>query len=356
MKRIVGFVCWFLFAHFSLLAQDFQWKAGLNYFFDNTEYAKSTLTKDQTTTGVHFSPEIGMAWDSVHRIYVGTDLLKTSGSQNILDAIHPIAYYQYKTSKTSFYACAFPRSEILSNYSDLFFQDSVSYYRPTLQGLFWQHGNQNSFFNLWLDWTGHQTALNRETFFIGASAHKKLGHYFTDFQSYMFHYANTNPRNADFHVCDNVLAHLSFGIDYSNQSGLDTLLFAVGILGGIERERGPDQTYSPVGLVLRGNAEYSGFGTQNTLYIGSPRQLFYERYGNEFYWNNPFLRSGFYLQSKWYLEVIRSRFVNGRLSMNLHFSERKVMYEQVFTIKASLNSLEKNHATIKPTLLARWFK
>ncbi|HLP04733.1 MAG TPA: hypothetical protein VK152_04810 [Paludibacter sp.] len=356
MRKTIPLAFTLLFVAAITDAQNLGWKAGLDYFFDNTEYARSTLTKDQTMTGVHFSPEAVLSWDSVHHLSAGVDLLKTAGSVNMLDAVRPVAYYQYKTASTNFYAGAFPRSAVLSNYSDLFFQDSVAYYRPTLEGIFWQRGNAEGFFNLWLDWNGHQTAINHETFFVGASAHKKWGHAFTDFQSYLFHFANTNPPVPGFHVCDNALAHWSAGFDYSNQTGLDTLLVAAGVLAGFERERNiPNSTYLPVGIVVRANVDYSGFGVQNTLYAGNPRQLIYGKYGNELYWNNPFLRAGFYLQSKWYLQVIRNRFATGRLNLNLHFSEGRMMYEQVFTLRATLSSDRKNATSPKKTLLAKIF-
>ncbi len=356
MKKQKYLLLFVLIIPLSAFSQKLEWKAGLNYFFDNTEYAKSTLTKDQTMTGVHFSPEIGLKWDSVHSIYVGADLLKTSGSQAVIDIAQPIAYYRYQTRKVSFYAGAFPRMELFSNYSDLFFQDSVSYYRPTIQGIFWQVGKNNAYFNLWLDWIGHQTAINREAFFIGASAYKKQGLFFGDFQSYMFHFANTRP-GSGFSVCDNLLAQISAGANYSNLAGIDTLLFSVGVLAGVERDRGlANGTHTPIGVVVRLNAEYKGFGTQNMLYAGNPRDIFYNKYSTDFYWNNPFLRSGFYLESKWYLDVIRSHSVTGRLNMNLHFSEGKVMYEQVFTIKAMLDSSVKPSIKSKPTFFSKWFK
>ncbi len=356
MKKQFFFILIFIIFHFSISAQSFQWNAGLNYFFDNTEFTKSSIAKDQTMTGVHFTPELGLAFDSVHSFFAGADLLKTAGSQNVIDIIQPIAYYKYQTPSVSFYAGAFPRSELLSNYSDLFFQDSVNYYRPTLTGIFWQVGRKNSFFNLWLDWTAHQTSAVRETFFAGASAHQKSGMLFLDFQSYLFHFADTRPMNPTYSVCDNLLAHLSVGIDYSNQAGIDTLLFAAGVLAGGERDRSLiNGSYFPIGAVIRLNAEYKGFGTQNMLYFGNARDVFYTKYNNELYWNNPFLQSGFYLQSKWYLDVIRSQSVIGKLCMNLHFSEGKTMFEQVFTLKAILNSSTKSNLKSKPTFMNSWF-
>ena len=354
-QQLIYFCIFFLSTIIS--AQNIQWKADLNYFFDNTEYAKSTLTNDQTMAGVHFSPEIGLKWDTVHSFFVGADVMKISGSDNFIDIAQPIAYYQYQKHNNSFYAGAFPRSELLANYSDLFFQDSVNYYRPVMQGLFWQVGNNKSNFNLWLDWTGHETPTIRETFFVGASAHQNLNLLFIDFQSYLFHFANTQPRNPLYNVNDNALAHLSFGLSYSDKTGIDTLLFAVGVLAGYERDRGlANGTHTPIGAVIRFYSEYKGVGTQNTLYAGNPRDIFYYKYNHEMYWNNPFLRAGFYLQSKWYLNVIRSKYVDGKLGLNLHFSEGKMMYEQVFTLKAQIDNNYKQTKNTKPTFMSNWFK
>ncbi|MFA5045845.1 MAG: hypothetical protein WC542_07940 [Paludibacter sp.] len=336
------FIILFLGLQLGSFAQELQWNAGLNYFFDNTEFARSSLTKDQTMTGVHFSPEIGLKWNSAHSVFVGSDLLKISGSQNVIDKVDLFAYYQYNTPKVLFRAGAFPRTEILSNYSDFFFQDSINYFRPIMQGVFWQVGQNNAYFNLWLDWNGHQTVVNRETFYVGASGHKRFGFFFTDFQSYMYHYANVRPSNPTYHVCDNALAHLSLGVDYSNKEGLDTLLFAVGVLAGYERERGlPDNTNAPLGAVLRLNVEYRLFGLNNTVYMGDPRMVMYNKYGGDLYWSNPFLRSGSYVESKLYLKVIHTKEVQARLASNFHFSEGKLMFEQVFTLRASLNNFSK---------------
>lgn len=356
MKKILLLIFSLIAIAFFSSSQDFQWKAGIHYFFDNTEFATSTLTKDQTMAGVHFSPEMGLKWDSLHSIFVGADVLKISGSENIIDIAQPIAYYRFQKKNSSFYAGAFPRSELLSNYSSLFFQDSITYYRPIMQGIFWQARSNSSHFNLWLDWTGHETPLRRETFFVGASAHQRLKLFFLDFQSYLFHFANTQPRNPLYNVNDNALAHASVGVNYSNNSGIDTLLLAVGVLAGYERDRGIEHsTQNPIGAVIRMNADYKGFGTENTLYTGNPRNIFYAKHGNEMYWNNPFLRAGFYLQSKWYLNVIRSKYVDGKLGLNLHFSEGKMMYEQVFSLKAHIDNNYRFIKNTKPTFMSGWF-
>lgn len=344
---MIRFVYILLLAFLSVLSfksysQQLEWKTGVNYFFDNTEFAKSTITKDQTMTGTHIAPELGVSWDSTHFVYGGLDMLKLSGSRNVIDSIHPIAYYQYKSKSMSFYAGAFPRGKLLSNYSSLFFQDSIYNFRPTLTGIFWKVGQAKSFFTFWMDWSGHQTFTDHETFFVGGSGHHRMGRFFVDFQSYMFHYASTMA--VKYHVTDNLLGHLSFGADYSNTTGLDTLMLAVGVLGGVERDRTvfDKPAPQPVGAVVRFNVEYKGIGTDNMLYVGDPRNVYYNKYNTNMYWNNPFLQSNYYLLNQVYINLLKRQDVRIRLVSRQHFSEGKLMFEQYFTALVSLDSSEKN--------------
>jgi hypothetical protein len=289
-------------------------------------------------------------------MYAGAGMLKSSGSDPFIDYVYPIAYYQFRNRKSTFYAGAFPRNELFSNYSDLFFQDSVHYYRPTMQGFLWQIGPNNRKFNVWLDWTGHETATIRETFFIGASGYISKNILFAEFQSYMFHFANTRPRNPAFGVSDNLLGQFSVGLNYSNASGIDTLLFSAGVLAGVERDRKlANGMHTPVGAVIRLNVEYYGFGTQNMLYAGDRRNIFYNTYNTGLYWNNPFLQAGYYAQSKWYVNLVRNRFVNAKISMNLHISEGKVMHEQVLILKAYLGNSLKPDTKTRPAFMSAWF-
>ena len=339
-KKILCFLSIFLFFTTHSFSQELQWKAGLNYFFDNTEFARSSIAKPQTMAGVHISPELGIAWDSVNAVYGGVDMLKLSGSQNITDKTDLIAYYQYLTPLMKFRAGAFQRADLLSNYSDFFFQDSVINFRPILHGLFWQVGQKKAFFNFWLDWVSHQTVADREIFYVGASAHKRFGCFFTDFQSYLYHFAGRENNPFD-HVCDNALAHLSVGVDYSNRQGLDTLLFAVGALKGFERDRTLITSYTPLGAVVRFNVEYRGVGINNMMYIGDPRLVMYKKFGGSLYWSNPFLQSNFYLESRLYLNLFHTPDLQGKIASNFHLSERQLMFEQTFYLRVLLNNHSK---------------
>jgi hypothetical protein len=319
-----------------------EWRIGFNYFFDNTEFAKSTYTKDQTMSGTHISPELGYSIDSTQSVFGGIDLLKISGSQHVVDIFQPIAYYRYKTPKMCFYAGAFPRHELLSNYSSLFFQDSVVNFRPNLNGVFWKLGSKNAFLTLWMDWTGYQTLTQRESFFVGSSGAYNFGGFFVDFQSYMFHLANT--LTTQYQVSDNILGHLSLGFNHSNKMGLDTLLVGIGVLGGVENDRSLhlEQARTPIGAVFRFNFEYKGIGTENYLYLGDQRNVYYHKFSTNLYWNNPFLQGSFYANNQLYVNIVKSDDVKIRLVSRQHFSEGKVMTEQYFTTLLNLESIHDN--------------
>lgn len=326
----------------TISAQKLSWRGDLEYFFDNAEFARSSLTNDYTLTGVHIAPQIGVNWDENHSIFGGIDVMGLSGSGNIIDQAKLLAYYQYTSDKVEFYAGAFPRQDLFSNYSELFFQDSINFYRPVIQGLYFKYGNPDAFVNIWLDWNGLRTPEIRETFFIGISGYKKWKLFFADFQTYIFHFANTLPSNPDFNVCDNFQGQISAGVDLTELVPLNKLLFSAGALAGFERDRKEiDKPYIPIGAVLKSEIRYKFLGLDLLYYGGKSRMKFYDRYGADLYWSTPFLRSNHYLQGKLYANVIQNRFVKAQISLKAHYSENKFFFEQQFSLSASLDNLSK---------------
>lgn len=328
----------FFSVSFQAFSQEFDWKLGLNYFFDNTEFSKSSLSKDQTMTGIHLTPEVGLKWNENHGLYAGFDVLKKSGTKDFADDIQAIVYYQYKDKKNDFIAGAFPRKELLNNYSAVFIQDSIRYYRPLMNGIFYRLNGNKSFVNFWLDWTGHQSETIRESFYIGASGFKGFDLFFADFQMYLFHYANTNPSTPEFNVSEQFLSQFSAGIDLSDKTPLERLDFSAGVLAGLERRRNTDNgTYAPFGAVFRLNAMYKRIFTENIIYAGQKRLRLYEQYGADFYWNTPFLQAGFYALSKWQIKLFNNKNLSSNIGINLHFSENKVMFEQLLLLTVDLS-------------------
>lgn len=338
MKKITSI---FLLTFLNMLSfgQTLLTKGNLDFFFDNTEFAGSSYTFDQTMSGLHLRPEIGIGWDKKHAIYTGVDLLKKMGSNSTIDQTVFLAYYQYKDKNTFFQVGSFAKNNLFDDYSSFFFQDSVKYYRPAVNGLYLKKGDKSRYYKLWLDWTGLQSPTVRESFFLGATAYNEFNkNLFADFQMYVFHYAGTRPSLPDQHVCENILAQASVGYKYSDKNW-NKIIVSAGILAGYERNRKYlNDPYIPIGFVRRVDVEYKRWGTENLIYSGKRRMKLYNEFGNQLYWGNPFLRGSFYWQNKLYWNVIKNRNVTGQLSVRNHISQGRVYTEQLFTLSATIGN------------------
>lgn len=322
---------------FGAAAQEYRWKVGLDYFFDNTEYEKSSFIDSETMNGVWLNPLGSIVWDEKHSVNAGVNLLKIPGMHRAIDKVDVTMYYEYKTPKVLFRVGAFPRADILSNYNNFFFKDSVNNFIPLLQGVFWQLGDDGNFFNAWMDWTGYATPTSREHFFLGLSGKLSRGLFFADFQSYMYHYSVSKPALPDENVSENLQLQASLGMQYE-RGGFKGLL-AAGALLGYERDRRfDDRLYRPVGFTARADAEYCGIGTRNTLYAGDERMRLADTFGGSLYWGTQFLRSKFYTESEWYIRLIESDRVKVRFNCNLHFTEGETLFQQMLTVSASIDN------------------
>lgn len=341
-----------------LFSQELKYNTELHFFFDNTEFSRSNLAIDQTMAGVSLTQELGWKFDGKHHIMGGVNAMKSLGGSEFVNSVNFLAYYQLKDENTLFKAGVFPRYDLLNDYSNFFFQDSIGFYNRTMEGLYVLKGDNKQFVKLWLDWTGLQSSDTRESFFIGASGYKEFGEYvFADFQSYMFHFATTRPNLSFQTVSDNLLGQLSVGAKYSNPKiGLNNLKFSLGILSGFERDRIDMDSYeTPTGGVARLDVDFKGFGTENLFYFGQERMVLYNKYGNQLYRGNPFLQAKSYIQNKLYWNFLDNEYVKGQISSRTHFSERKVFFEQMLTVSAQINNDHPKKSPREPTFWERIF-
>lgn len=331
----------------SLIAQEYRWQVGFDYFFDNQEYAESSYAPAQTVKGIWVSPLGGVTWKSSassNSLQAGLNILSIPGTKRAVDKVRTTLYYQYSSPNILFRAGSFPRKEVLGNYSSIFFSDSIQYFVPLMQGLFFQVGNDRHFLNAWMDWTGHATSDTRESFYLGFSGKTSRNIFFADFQSYLFHYAGTFPGNPNFGVSEQLQGVMSLGIELENREGFNGLL-STGIFAGIERDRQQDETYRPVGFIARADGELWGIGTTNTLYKGDARMRLFPAHGTNLYWGSPFLQGSSYLLSKWFIRLMESDRVGVQLNLNLHFSEGNTLFQQALTVSVLVdNEIGKNNS------------
>lgn len=329
----------------TLVAQRTHWGAEISYFFDNTEFEKSSFVVDQTMTGIHLVPTLGINMDSTQRLITGANVLILAGAAKPFEAIFPLAYYSLIKTNQQLLIGSFPRAISLAHYSSFLFADSIRYFRPTVQGIFWNLGTKQNYVNFWLDWTGKQTTSNRETFFVGISSHVQFkNNFFVDFQSYLHHFANTNPPLAGSFLYDNAQMILKAGYQNNLFNNKAQFMLSGGLFLGYERERGgANKANLPIGIVSGLKIDTRHLGLESNLYSGDARFLYYSTQGNRLYWGNAFLRDKLYIENKLYLRLLNNRYVQGKISYQLHVSQGKLMHQQVFTLQASVdNILKKN--------------
>ncbi|HBE43762.1 MAG TPA: hypothetical protein DDW27_21730 [Bacteroidales bacterium] len=325
-------------------SQQTAWQAGLYSFFDNTEFGQSLVQIPQTMAGVRFAPGFCLKFDSVHSIVAGVNMLHEYGSHNIIDNVTPTAYYMYRGDPLRFIAGAFPRDFALDRYPRLFFRDSLTYYRPNMNGILLDYSHAGLSANLWLDWTSRQSFEHREAFFVGFSGRYERGIFYVQQFSYMFHFAGIKDPAIDEALHDNIMLLASAGFDLSEKTIFDRLEFNAGYVTGLDRARG-DNTGWLIhnGFLSETYIEYRRFGLFNTFYAGEGQMSFYRDHNNELYWGDPFYRTNTYNRSDLYLDFLRNDIVNARLLFSFHFTERNVYNEQALKISVNLNNIRLKH-------------
>jgi hypothetical protein len=342
MKRVVGVLILSVFFILSVFSQQEVWKVGVNPFFDNTEFGHSSLQIPQTMAGVHVAPEIGLSFDTIHRVFVGVDVMHELGSNKTIDYLNPIAYYEYNYAPFRFIMGAFPRKTVLDDYPRIFFADSIRNYRPTMTGLCWDFTHKSSYARVWLDWTSRQTHVRHETFFMGGSARLVLGNFYIQNFSYMFHYAGVIDPIAEDALHDNGLFLTSLGIDLSKRTGFDKLDAGLGWVIGLEDARGENTGWlKHNALMFDTKIEYRGLGLENSYYRGKGQMAFYNDHGMNLYWGDRIYRATKYDRADFYIQFFKSDVVQTKLSYTLHFAEKEVYNEQSLCVSFNLDNLEK---------------
>jgi hypothetical protein len=321
-------------------SQKMDWRVDLFSFFDNTEFGRSAVKIPQTMAGVHIAPEMGVVWDTLNKVNIGVNLLHEYGSPAVIDKLYPTAYYESDRGSLRFIMGAFPRSRAIENYPRLFFQDSISYYRPNINGIFTEYRKGDNYFNIWLDWTGRQSKTVNETFFIGFSGKYKTGIFYLQHFGCMYHYAGKMDPVVEEPLHDNLLFLTSAGIDLSGKLFFSKLETNAGWVSRLERSRADNSGWVPSnGFLVETRVEYKWFGLFNTFFKGDNMMHYYSELGNKLYWGDPTYRSKTSDRSDFYIRFLQSRTVDLELTYSLTFMESRTYHEQMLKLVVNLNSL-----------------
>ncbi|MDR1730061.1 MAG: hypothetical protein LBR52_05300 [Prevotellaceae bacterium] len=347
----------FLAVFGAAFSQEFLWKAGMHGFFDNNEFSGSQLRNSQTMAGIHIAPEVGLGWNKQHRIFVGADLMHEFGSDRLIDYSDLIAYYEFDRQPFRFYIGSFARKMTLEKYPRMFFQDSILNYRPMVTGIFWEKYSDKYFLNAWLDWTGRQTKVTNEAFFVGLSGRYNLKMLYGQLFSYYYHFASKKDPEIPEGLHDNGLVWASLGIDLTEETDCFEKLEAnAGWTAGVERDRSIREWHTPQGFLSEIKVEYKGLGLFNSYYRGGRQQVFYGDHSNEVYWGDPFYRSTEYNRTDLYIKFIETEVVRLKFTCSFHLVEKAVYHEQLFTATFDLDNFSMKKEKNYEYIWDNWFK
>ena len=353
MKNSCIIVLFLVILKVPAFSQELLYQVGLHSFFDNNEFAKSSIGASQTMAGVHIAPQIGVGLDNKSRIFAGIDAMHEFGSDKTFGYHDLIAYYELDNKPFRFYIGAFPRQLALDKYPRFFFQDSINNYRPVMNGLFWEiYSQKGSYMNIWLDWTSRQTYTKHEAFFMGWSGRYNWNVLYGQHFGYMYHYATSKDPAAHTYVHDNGRLWTALGVDLSSKTPLDILDINAGWAVGLERDRGTGAGWIyPQGILSEIKAEYRGVGVFNTFYRGGSQDKFYDEYGNQLYWDDKLYRAKQYDRLDGYIYFLKTNNITLKFIFSLHFLESRMFTEQQFYATFDLDNLKNKKQSKKGNYL-----
>ncbi|MDR2929049.1 MAG: hypothetical protein LBV41_12755, partial [Cytophagaceae bacterium] len=237
----------------------------------------------------------------------------------------------------------------------MFFQDSIANYRPTITGLVWEYRRNESYLNVWLDWTSRQTHDRHEAFFMGWSGRYNYDVFYGQHFGYMFHFAGVMEPDVPEGLHDNGLVLTSLGIDIAAKTGFDKLEANIGWSAGLERDRTFKNGHTLHGLLSELKIEYRGLGLFNTFYNGASQQVFFGDHGGELYWGDPIYRAKQYDRADVYVNFFKTDVVNVRFSYSFHFTEGNVYETQALYATFNLDNLGREKKTAYRYLWDNWF-
>ncbi|MGQ7870815.1 hypothetical protein [Sunxiuqinia sp. sy24] len=306
MRAILVFVL--LFTAVTGFTQKFEYDVLFHGIGDNREYF-SGVANSQTILGEQTSFAIGTTVDGVHEFRIGLSHLFEFGSEIADQKTKLTAYYHYSDEQKEFYFGAFPRMGLI-DFPLALITDTFLYYRPNIEGLYgkynWDWGHQSAF----VDWTGHQTVSQRETFMAGFSGEMRQQSIF--FQNYitLFHYAGTTLRPEGENIHDNLGAALFLGSDLDQLLPLENSYVKLGMLYSKHRERHVSDGYKNANSLL---AEFYGevrqLALRSSLNFGNGHTIMN---GDRFYDADSYWRTDLIWR------FIASKHVEGRFNLSFH--------------------------------------
>lgn len=321
-------------------------------YFDNREYSDRYQTP-QTIFNFRLTPTIGVGIHDhrggEHRIMVGVNYTQPLGGDWDDVQFDPVAFYQLQFKGFQFALGAIPYEERFFRLPEYLMYDSISYYRPNIQGALIQYRSAKGFVELMCDWHGHQTPKRREMFRVmlnGEYRHQWLALGGLAYLNHKANYGGTAPHEG---VADDIYLNPYVGFNVARYTPFDTLSLRTGYILAWQRDRTVDDSRIHHGALIELMLNWWFLGLRNTLYIGGNLMPFYGKYTSDLNQGDPFYQAKIYNRTDIFLYIYRTSFVNCFFSWNLHYDGHSLQNQQQIVVRFTLSGIkhresEKRHS------------
>lgn len=311
-------------------AQKFLWDVDFDTRFDNREYKGSLTAASQTLFSSRLTPTVGLGWGNGNALKAGVDLWADFGAKDFSIDPQFTFYYEYNSKNFNAYAGVLPRRNIIGNYSNAFFSDSVRFYDANIDGMLLQYVGRLGYIEFACDWNSRQSDNSREKFMLFSSGQLNKGSFFAGYNFAMYHHAGTTAAEG---VVDNLLINPYVGVNLTRIANMDSLTIQGGWLQAFQNDRYYVGEYvKPGGLQIEVRAEKFNFGVYNTFYTGKSLMPYYEKYGAGLYMGETFYRTGdIYNRLELYWHPIHKKGMDLKVSSIHHYDGRQWGWQQFIT-------------------------
>jgi hypothetical protein len=261
--------------------------------FDNREY-NSSYVQSQTIFGMKLRPEIGLSWaDGQNSVKLGMDATFDFGRKGKKRTPELLLYFEHNGDKGfSAIAGVFKRDKLLGNYPTLFFNDSIKFYDAILEGALFSYRGKYGYIEAACDWNGMMSKADREKFMlISSGSIGKPGGYVIPYAGYYMTVYHFSHSEEVWGVVDNIVTYLLIGAD-AGRSQSWSFGARAGWVQAMQRDRrSGEPKKTPHGFMGEAYVQWRSIKLHNTIYAGGNLMPYYDRYGTELYFNDPYFRT-----------------------------------------------------------------
>lgn len=324
--------------------------SGLNYVFDNHEFARSHNAYIPSET-IHFVRVTNLfGWTFVqsenltYNLVFGADLVKQMGTKvgalrDIVDDIPIFFESNFNDGNKTFTAVvgSYPRKLVKGLYSELLMSEETLETDFNLDGAYLGYSKGGFTTELALDWMGKYGNTRKERFqILSYGSWNAIPALSLGWAGSFYHYAGSVQAPG---VVDNHHLQAFIKYDFAAESEYSELSLKLSALGSYQRERLLDDLRLPFGGEIEAKAQWKSFGFRNVTSYTEDMLPFYDwtdsagnLYGDMLYRGSKFYK-GFYDLTELYWAPRITRRLDVKLSLRYHWGREGLLgSEQRFSL------------------------